>query len=131
MADTGLDLISQVIPAMFIVLALPLGVYWWSRRGRIGSTNRLRVSDKAAFGKNTWVAVVEIDGRRFLVGAGERGVSNISELDPEPESEPETIGTDATPITERPGIGLVRRLQLITLRSSERTDRQAVRGIPH
>lgn len=118
MSATGLDMMSQVIPALAVVIGLPLGVYWWARRGRSSSAARLRIADRAAFGKHSWVAVVEVDGRRFLVGAGEHGVSAITELDPAPVTEPvtENLDMDTDIQTERPRTGLIRRLQLLTAR---------------
>ena len=118
MSGTGLDMMSQVIPALAVVLGLPLAFYWWARKGKVSSPARLRIADKAAFGKHSWVAVIEIDGRRFLVGAGEQGVNVISELDPAPVTEPvtETIGMEAHTQTERPRTGLIRRLQHLTAR---------------
>jgi len=118
MSGTGLDMMSQVIPALAVVLGLPLGVYWWARKGRTSSPARLRVADKAAFGKHSWVAVIEIDGRRFLVGAGEQGVNVISELDAVPVAEPvaDSISMEADTETEWPRTGLIRRLQQLTAR---------------
>ena len=71
-------------------------------------------------------AVAEVDGQRFLLGAGDHGVGMISELEPAPVVETEessvTVGidTNATERTTEPRMGLIRRLQLMTLRTSAR-----------
>jgi len=115
----GVNLLTDVLPGLVIVIGAPLAIWWYMRRTRGTSPNRLRISDKAPLGKNTWVAVVEVDEKRFLVGAGETGVGLISELEALPEvvEEPAQQAVDNTNgITEQPRIGLVRRLQLMTVR---------------
>lgn len=51
-----------------------------SRGGRAGSS--IRVSGRHGLAKGAVVAVVEVDGRRFLVGAGDHQVSMLTELAP-------------------------------------------------
>ena len=114
----ALNFVTDVLPGLLVVIAAPLVLWWYVRRSRGTMTNRLRISDKAPLGKNTWVAVIEVDDKRFLVGAGETGVGLISELEALPEEE---LATDAgvpesNGSTEQPRIGLVRRLQLMTVR---------------
>ena len=88
-AMSGVDIASNVIPALMIVIGAPLGIWLWTRRNRNSSVNRLRITDKAALGKSLWVAVVEIDDQRFLVGAGDGSVGLISQLaDAAPVEEP-------------------------------------------
>ena len=126
----AINFFTDVLPGFAVVIAVPLMLWWYVRRTRGTKPNRLRISDKAALGKNTWVAVVEIDDKRLLVGAGESGVGLISELEALPEPAEESVeepATDAVPVTETasalpngitepPRIGLVRRLQLMTVR---------------
>ena len=130
----AINFFTDLLPGFAVVIAAPLVLWWYVRRTKGAKPNRLRISDKAALGKNTWVAVVEIDDKRLLVGAGESGVGLLSELEPlpeeveEPVEEPvEEAAMDAAPnsgiagalpngITEPPRIGLVRRLQLMTVR---------------
>ncbi len=128
-AVSGTDIMAQILPAFLLVIGAPLAIWWWMKRNRRGPTNRLRITDKAALGRNTWIAVAEIDGQRFLLGAGEHGVGMISELEPAPVVETEessvTVGIDpnATERTTEPRMGLIRRLQLMTLRTSTRPPR--------
>lgn len=51
-----------------------------SRGGRPGSG--IRVSGRHGVSKGAVVAVVEVDGRRFLVGAGDQQVALLTELEP-------------------------------------------------
>ena len=126
---TGVNLLTDVLPGLVIVLGAPVAIWWYMRRTRGTSPGRLRISDKAALGKNVFVAVVEVDDKRYLVGAGESGVGLISELEAlaevaeepadEPAQEPAAeLAGNTNGITEQPRIGLVRRLQLLTVRSS-------------
>ena len=117
MSAIGLNFFTEVLPALILVFGSPIAIWWYVRRTRHGSPGRLTISDKAALGKNVWMAVVEVDDKRFLVGAGESGVGLISELDALPEVEPvEAPEEDMNGITEQPRIGLIRRLQLMTVR---------------
>ena len=106
----GLDIAGSLLPALAIVIGLPLGVWWWLKRGgKTGITPGVRVTAKATLGRNTFVAVVNADERRFLVGTGENGVTLLAELDPEEATDefPIDLETEAN----RPGMGLIRRLQ--------------------
>ncbi len=114
----GVNFLTEILPALIIVFGAPLGIWWYLRRSRQGNPGRLLISDKAVLGKNVWVAVVEVDEKRFLVGAGESGVGLISELEALPEVETETEEEPPNGITEPPRNGLVRRLQLMTVRSA-------------
>ncbi len=121
----AVNFLTDVLPGFAIVLTIPVVLWWYVRKTRSATPNRLRISDKAALGKNAWVAVVEVDDQRFLVGAGESGVGLISELEALPEvvEEPATdaVPDDLNGITEQPRIGLVRRLQLMTVRGPAQT----------
>jgi flagellar biogenesis protein FliO len=106
----GLDIAGSLLPALAIVIGIPLGVWWWLRRGgKAGLTPGVRVTAKAGLGRNTFVAVVAADERRFLVGTGDNGVTLLAELDPEEQSDPAPLESDMD--ANRPGMGLVRRLQ--------------------
>lgn len=122
MSTIAVNLVSDVLPAFGIVFGAPVAIWWYVRRTRGSSPSRLCVSDKAVLGKNVWVAVVEVDDKRLLVGAGESGVNLISELDALPEIVEEPIEEqNPNGITEQPRTGLVRRLQLLTVRGPAQT----------
>ena len=129
---SGVDIASNVIPALMIVIGAPLAIWFWTRRSRYSAVNRLRITDKAALGKGLWVAVVEIDDQRYLVGAGDGSVGLISQLadaapviDELAETEEVDLGavdplsTLTNGINERPRMGLVERLQHMTLRTPQ------------
>ena len=106
----GLDLAGSLLPALAIVLGIPLGVWWWMRKGgKAGLTPGVRVTAKAGLSRNTFVAIVNADQRRFLIGTGDQGVTLLAELEAEEATDmpPSESDTD----TNRPGMGLVRRLQ--------------------
>lgn len=126
----AINFFTDVLPGFAVVITVPLVLWWYVRRTKGAKPNRLHISDKAPLGKNIWVAVVEVDDKRFLVGAGETGVGLISELEALPVAEPATEAELAIPgadgaatngSTELPRIGLVRRLQLMTVRGPAQT----------
>jgi len=116
----AVNLLTDVLPGFAVVITVPLVLWWYVRKQRGAMPNRLRITDKAALGKNTWVAVIEVDEQRFLVGAGDSGVGLISELEALPEAvlAPATNAGEvpSNGLTEQPRTGLIRRLQLMTLR---------------
>lgn len=121
------EMFTSVLPALMLVIGGPIAVWWWTKRTRSGSTHRLRITDKAALGRNTWVAILEVDDKRFLVGAGESGVALVSDLDPLPAppaadaaATGSALESPRTGHDERPGMGLYRRLQQMTLRTASR-----------
>ena len=66
------------------------------RRFKGSQPNGVRVVGRTALHKNAVVAVVEVGGRRLLVGAGEKGIELLTELAPEAED----AAADADPVTE-------------------------------
>ena len=120
----GMNFATDILPGLIIVIGAPLAIWWYMRRTRGSVPGRLKIVEKAAMGKNVFVAVVEVDDKRFLIGAGESGVGLLSELEALPEvvEEPAHEAADTTNgITEQPRIGLVRRLQLMTVRGPAQT----------
>jgi flagellar biogenesis protein FliO len=124
---SGMDLITRLAPALAVVVLLPLGVLWLQRRRRGGNHQTIRMTSRAALGRNTWIAIVEVEGRRLLVATGEKGVNLLTELEPAPAVSEAAIDPDAlleglTTATadnnDGPGTGLIRRLQERTLRKA-------------
>lgn len=96
-----------MLPALVIFVGAPL-VIWWLRRSRDATPGSLRVVTRTALTRNGVVAVLETDGRRFLVGATDHGVSLLSELEAhgKPDDPPTGVDTDdsaAGPIDIGPG----------------------------
>jgi flagellar biogenesis protein FliO len=114
---------TRLLPAVAIVALFPLGMWWLQRRRRASGSQPIRVTAKAALGRNTWIGIVEVEGKRLLVATAERGVNLLSELEPLPTVESAGLtGIEETiEVTERedgPRKGLIRRLQDSTLRSA-------------
>jgi flagellar biogenesis protein FliO len=70
---------DSVLP-MIVIFAGGPALLWWLRRGKSGPAAPLRIVGRTALTKSSVVAVVEADGRRFLLGASEQGISILSEL---------------------------------------------------
>ena len=77
------ELARGLVPSMLLIGAL-LIVRRGAVRGKIRGGDKMRVAERAGVARGASVAVVEIDGRRFLVGASEHGVNLLSELDGQP-----------------------------------------------
>jgi flagellar biogenesis protein FliO len=83
--------VSEVI-RLAVSLVLVVGglvvVRRWSRGGRPtrrangGVRVPVRIVGRAGLARNASVAVIDVADRRFLVGAGERGVNLLAELSP-------------------------------------------------
>lgn len=71
---------------------------WLQKQNAFSGKKQLRVCETVSLGEKRFVAVVQIDGQKFLIGGGSAGVSLLSELDTEPESE-----MDAAPENENEG----------------------------
>jgi len=58
------------------------------RRGTPARTRAIKVTSRAALHRGAFVAVVEVEGRRLLVGAGAQQVTLLTELEPAPPAPP-------------------------------------------
>jgi hypothetical protein len=77
-----------------ILLAIVLAVLVL-RRGSPVRTRVIKVTSRAPLHRGAFVAVVEVDGRRLLVGAGAQQVTLLTELDPQPPTPPEAVSDGA------------------------------------
>ena len=80
-------LAARVVLSLAVVLAL----LWFiarrvSRTGVVSRGVRLEVLARQNLTRRAGVALVAVEGRRFLLGTGDMGVSLIQELSPEPGS---------------------------------------------
>lgn len=127
---TGLDILGRLLPSLALIVGALLLVRRWAQRGHSGSQERLRVIGRTALTRTSSLAVVQVGERRFLVGAAEQNVTLLSELDPDDEPVvAEHTGNSAPGILQaatdrraanhpdRPRIGLVDRLRMMTVRS--------------
>lgn len=85
---------SSIVLLLRVLLSLAcvLGLMWFLgrriARGRVAArarTTTISVVAKQSLGGRTGVALLEVGGRRLLVGTGEHGVTLLTELEPEPE----------------------------------------------
>jgi flagellar biogenesis protein FliO len=136
---------SIVLWTGLIVGALLLVRRWAQRGGRMsGGPVPIRVVARTGLTKGSVVAVLEADGRRFLIGAADQRITLLSELDPDIDDPivadanrqlsaaaasrssalPPALASALTPATERqaptpdrPWIGLLDRLRMMTVRT--------------
>ena len=79
---------STVVLALRVVLSLAvvLGLLWWLGRRTAGTRGRVRqasvtVVGRQSLSRHSSVAVVEVEGRRLLLGVTDQGVSLLTELE--------------------------------------------------
>ncbi len=75
-----MELWSRVMPLLLIGL-FAAGIWWWNRKNTAQTLGVLNVVRRAALLRNATLAVVEVGGRHFLVGATEHRVELLTELD--------------------------------------------------
>jgi flagellar biogenesis protein FliO len=74
-----------------IVASVLLGVILIAltmRRGGPARARSMKITSRTALHRGAYVAVVEIDGRRLLIGAGTQQVTLLTELGPAPDPAP-------------------------------------------
>lgn len=81
----GAGMVVRLLASLGLVVgALLLARRYLARSGRLTGGHGLRVIARAALTRSSAVAVVEVDGRRFLVGASEQGVRLVATLEDAP-----------------------------------------------
>ena len=73
---------GSLVTTFLVFVCAPL-LIWWLRRSKAGFTSGMRVASRTALTRNGVIAVVETDGRRFLVGATDHRIDLLTELAPE------------------------------------------------
>jgi len=76
---------------LVVVLVIVAGALWFRRgHGRSGATRDgdIRVVSRAVVGRRAAVMLLEVDGRRVLVGSTPTTLTSLSEWESEPEPEP-------------------------------------------
>lgn len=86
---------SALVLGLRVVLALAvvLGLLWWLARRTGSSRARAKVTTvsvvgRQSLGRRNGVAVVEVEGRRLLLGVTDQAVSLLTELATPPAEEP-------------------------------------------
>jgi flagellar biogenesis protein FliO len=91
--------IVQVILSLVGVFGL-LFLFLWLLRKVKGTTSvrgqSLRVLERMAVGKDAWIAVISVDGRRMLIGTTQNGMTKLCDLDDEDVETGETVETVKT-----------------------------------
>ncbi len=85
------ELILRSIPSLLIIIGLA-GGWWWLRRWQRGSGTGLRVVSRIALLRGATIAVVEMGGQAWLIGATERNIEVLAEIDQA------DLGMDADPL---------------------------------
>jgi flagellar biogenesis protein FliO len=110
-----------------IIVTVLLAVVGLVVRTRTSGTPRLRgirVTARTTLSRGAVVAVIEIDDRRMLVGAGGQQVTLIAELEPSP---PREVHPDELPVVPEVPTSLVERVRRATSRTLDPSARTAVR----
>jgi flagellar biogenesis protein FliO len=84
--------IIRLVLSLTVVIGGLLAVRWWGLRGA-GRFRGIQVVARASLGRSASVAVLEVAGRRYLVGAAEQSVNLLAELDPD-------IDLGGSPVTD-------------------------------
>lgn len=61
---------------------------WLTRNRAFGGEKQLRIVETVSLGEKRFVALLNVEGRKFLIGGGASGVSLLTPLDPAPDATP-------------------------------------------
>ena len=89
--------VIRLVLSLTVVIGGLLAVRWWGLRGA-GRFRGIQVVARASLGRSASVAVLEVAGRRYLVGAAEQSVNLLAELDPDVDLSGATTSTEAEEI---------------------------------
>ena len=132
-----LGLVLRSVVSLLVIVGGLIAVAWYAKRYRSGANNPMHVVARIGIAKGTSLVIVRVGNRHILVGAGEKGVTHLCELDAEdvqgaldpPIAAPPSRRRGASDarlqalISDQkagPGTGLVERLQQMTLRTAAR-----------
>jgi len=90
--------VLRVIVSLFLILIVILAGAWAVRRsglGRTGSPQALRVSASQNLGNRAWVAIVDVDDARLVLGVTSQQVTLLHTLPPAPATEPRGHNADS------------------------------------
>ena len=123
---SGFGALLQMLPALALIVgALLLVKRWAARGGRVGAIEGVKVVSRTGLTRGAVLAVVEVAGKRYLVGAGEHGIRMLTEIEHDaaldaasvPSTPPLLAATDSRLSAARPWMGLVDRAKAMTVRS--------------
>ena len=118
--------LARIIPTLVLIVGALLLVRRWAQRGGgLGANDGVKVLSRTGLTRGSVLAIVEVAGHRYLLGASDQGVRMLTELEAD-----DTLGALAPPVAPRamersaiaasaqgPWMGLVNRLQQMTVRS--------------
>jgi flagellar biogenesis protein FliO len=110
----GLSDVLRVLAALALVSGLTVGLGWLARsRSRRRGGAGLRVEERLTVSRTAQLLVVRVEGRKLLIGASDKGVQLVTELDAEPhavEQPVEAASGDAPARAALPQLGPFARL---------------------
>jgi flagellar biogenesis protein FliO len=110
----GLADVLRVLAALALVSGLTVGLGWLARsRSRRRGGAGLRVEERLTVSRTAQLLVVRVEGRKLLIGASDKGVQLVTELDAEPDAveDPVVTATGDDPArTALPQLGPFARL---------------------
>ena len=119
--------LARILPTLALIGGALLLVRRWAQRGgRVGSVDGVKILSRTGLTRGSVLAVVEVAGHRYLLGASDQGVRMLTELDPNamtalpvapPAAPLPPRAMDRAGIVQGPWMGLVNRLQQMTVRS--------------
>ncbi len=74
--------VLRLVVSLTVVVGGLLLARWWAMRGS-GRIRGIRVVARASLGRSASVAVIDVAGHRYLLGAGEQTVNLLAELPPD------------------------------------------------
>lgn len=95
------SLMLRLILSLAVIIGGLLAVKWWGLRGNTRMRG-IKVVARSPLGRNASVAVLDVAGRRYLIGAAEQSVNLIAELDPDVELGMVTSSPDSDPTSTEP-----------------------------
>lgn len=83
-AGIGLAEVLRVLAALAAVTGLTVALGWLARtRARRGGRATLQVQERLNLSRSAQLLVVKVGGRKLLLGASEKGVQLVTELEPD------------------------------------------------
>ncbi len=101
-AGPGAGSLLSVVGYLVLVLALIALASWLAKRSRLlGQGGDIKITSSLGLGVRERLVVVEVDGRRWLLGVTPNQIHPISELDAASQVEPEYRATTSVDFASR------------------------------
>jgi flagellar biogenesis protein FliO len=88
----------RVVASLLIVVGVVMLTAMLVRRGgvRLNKPRALQVVERLGLAKGTSLWLIEVDGRRLLIGSAEKSLQLLTAIEPQPAAEPEVSETVTT-----------------------------------